>query len=71
MKEFWLEPRPSLSDEQIRKLVEDTRPDAVLVTKTIAPLAAKIASREPGGSILVTSNVDNLARQKTPTSRSR
>jgi 3-dehydroquinate synthase II len=64
VKEFWLEPRPSLSDEQIRKLVEDTRPDAVLVTKTIAPLAAKIASREPGGSILVTSNIDSLARAK-------
>ncbi len=64
VKEFWLEPRPSLSDDEVRKLVGDARPDAVLVTRAIASLPTKIASRRPGSAIFVTSSIDDMITAK-------
>ncbi len=64
VKEFWLEPRPSLSDDEVRKLVEDAKPDAVLVTRTMASLPTKIASRGPGSAIFVTSNLADAEKAK-------
>ncbi len=69
VKEFWLEPNPSLSVEAIRKMVAEARPHTVLTDTELTGVSTKIASRLEGTDILVTSNFDDLSsakRTKTP-----
>ena len=56
MKEFWLEPSQHLSEETMRKLVEDASPDTVLLPHNNSSIKVKIASRQPGADILVTAD---------------
>ncbi len=69
VKEFWLEPNPDLSAQAIRKMVDEARPHAVLTDTSLPGVAAKIASRQEGTDIFVTSNFDHLStakKNKTP-----
>jgi 3-dehydroquinate synthase II len=69
VKEFWLEPSPDLSAEDIRKVVNEARPHTVLTDTELTGVSAKIASRLDGTDILVTSNFDDVSgakKNKTP-----
>jgi 3-dehydroquinate synthase II len=69
VKEFWLEPNPSLSAEAICKMVEEAKPHAILTDVTLPRVASKIASRLEGTDIFVTSNFDQVSNsrsEKTP-----
>lgn len=63
VKEFWLEPSPDLSAEDVSKIVCEARPHAVL-TEINIHLNSKIASRHGGTDILVTSNPDQVSIAK-------
>lgn len=64
MREFWLEPDPSLTVESLERLVLDTRPDAVLLFEGGARVGARVAGRAPGVDILVTSSLEQLREAK-------
>ena len=69
MKEFWLEPNPGLSEQTIRRMVDEARPHAVLTDTSLPGVATRIASRQEGTDILVTSRFDHLStakKNKTP-----
>ncbi len=69
VKEFWLEPNPELSAQTIRKILDEARPHTVLTEVKLPGIAAKIASRQEGTDILVTSNFDRVSsakKNKTP-----
>ncbi len=68
MKEFWLEPEADLPEDELRKIVEEARPQAVLLKRKISGLNTKVASRQAGADILVTSRVEDVsAAKKTQT----
>ena len=69
MKEFWLEPKPSLRDDEIRVLVERTGADTVLLQSITPRQYVRVASRTPGADIYVTSNFDNPIIAKHADSR--
>ena len=60
VKEFWLEPRPDLSEDSLRKLIESTKPDAVILPRKLSWVKNRTAAREPGGEILITSDPDKV-----------
>lgn len=66
VREFWLEPRPGLSEDSLRGLIETARPDAVILPKKATWARSRTASREPDGEILVTSDPNKAeeARKK-------
>ncbi len=64
MKEFWLEPRPDLTEEILRKLVEAARPDAVVLPRRLPWVKQRVASRQPEGDILVVDRLDDLEEAK-------
>lgn len=64
MKEFWLEPEADLPEDAIRRIVEEARPQAVLLHRKILGLNTRIASRQTGADILVTSSPDEATRAK-------
>jgi 3-dehydroquinate synthase II len=64
MKEFWLEPSPHLSAEDIRKIVSEARPNTVLTDTSLTGIVSKVASRHGGTDILVTSNLDSVNKAK-------
>ena len=64
-KQFWLEPSQTLSEEDIRRTVEEARPFAVLLPKPVPGLSVKVASPQDGSDILVTSNVENARVAKS------
>jgi len=69
VKEFWLEPNPGLSEQTIRRMVDEARPHAVLTDTSLPGVATRIASRQEGTDILVTSRFDHLStakKNKTP-----
>jgi 3-dehydroquinate synthase II len=59
VKEFWLEPKVSLSDDEIRDLVERTGADTVLLQPATRKQYVRVASRTPGANIYITSNLDD------------
>ena len=64
MKEFWLEPRTSLSDDSIRNLVERTGADTVLLQSPMTRQYVRVASRTRGADIYVTSSFEDAASAK-------
>ena len=69
MKEFWLEPKHSLRDDEIRSLVERTGADTVLLQSITPRQYVRVASRTPGADIYVTSNSDDPMIAKYSDSR--
>ncbi len=65
MKEFWLEPKPDLSQRAVRKILDDARPDVVLTEFDLSDSSTKVASRQEGRDILVTSNLGQVSIAKT------
>jgi len=63
-KEFWLEPIQGLTEDKIRKLVEASNPDAILLSQVDISVKTKIASSQPGADILVTKNPNQAASAK-------
>jgi 3-dehydroquinate synthase II len=69
VKEFWLEPNADLSAQAIRKMVDEARPHTVLTDVSVPGVAVRIASRQEGTDIFVTSNFDHASsakKNKTP-----
>ncbi len=64
MREFWLEPDPRLTIERLERLIQDIRPDAVLLSATEARVGARVAGRTSGADILVTSSLEQLQEAK-------
>ena len=64
MKEFWLEPSTSLSDDAIRNLVERTAADTVLLQSPAPKQYVRVASRTQGADIYVTSSFEDAASAK-------
>ncbi len=64
-KEFWLEPSQGLAGNEVRKLVEASNPDAILLPQIDISVKGRIASSQPGGDILVTKNPSQAASAKT------
>ncbi len=64
MKEFWLEPKISLSDDEIRSLVKRTGADTVLVQSGTPKRYVRVASRIQGADIYVTSSFDDALSVK-------
>lgn len=64
LKEFWLQPSPTASEESLRRLVEEARPDAVLLHRPSPGLKSRIASRRKDADILVTSDMAEAAYAK-------
>ncbi len=64
-KEFWLEPSRGLAPGGAGELYDGIRPDVLLLERpSRSTLGAKIASRTPGGDILVIDHVDQLDTPK-------
>lgn len=59
MKEFWLEPKASLRDDEIHDLVTSTGADTVLLQSGTPKQYVRVASHTPGADIYVTSNLDD------------
>ncbi len=59
MKEFWLEPKVSLRDDEVRDLVERTGADTLLLQSITPKQYVRVASRTPGADIYVTSNFED------------
>jgi 3-dehydroquinate synthase II len=62
MREFWLEPRTNLPEEELRKLVENSRPDVILLSKADPTIRTRVASRQLGAEVFVTA--DSLAAEE-------
>ena len=65
MKEFWLEPSQSLPRDEVRKLVEASSPDAILLSHSDPSIKGRIASSKAGADILVTRDPGEAASAKT------
>lgn len=68
MKEFWLEPRPDLSEDSLRRLIEGAKPDAVILPRRLPWVKNRTAAQELGGEILVVSDpnrVENARKSGT------
>jgi len=63
-KEFWLEPIQGLTEDEVRRLVEASNPDAILLSQIDISVKTKIASSQPGADILVTKIPDQAASAK-------
>lgn len=54
MKQFWLEPSQDLSEDNIRKLAEEAKPQTIVLPKMVPGLPVKVASPVEGADILLT-----------------
>ena len=57
MKQFWLEPSHDLSEDNIRKIAEEAKPHAIVLSKMVPGLPVKVASPVEGADILVTCDI--------------
>jgi 3-dehydroquinate synthase II len=64
MKEFWLEPSQDLPSDAVRKLVEASNPDAILLLHGQTSVEGRIAANKAGADILVTSDPGEAASAK-------
>ncbi len=64
MKEFWLDPGDEISTEEMRKLVEASNPDAILLPQVDKSVKARVASSKLGGDIFVTRSPNEAASAK-------
>lgn len=65
MKQFWLEPSHSLSEDGIRRTVEEAKPHTIVLSKPVSGLPVKVASPLEGADILVTSNIADASNAKS------
>jgi len=57
VKQFWLEPSQDLSEDDIRRIVNEAKPHTIILPRPITGLPVKIASPLEGGDILVTRSI--------------
>jgi 3-dehydroquinate synthase II len=57
VKQFWLEPSHDLSEDNIRRIVDEAKPHTVILPRPITGLPVKVASPLEGGDILVTGDI--------------
>jgi 3-dehydroquinate synthase II len=57
VKQFWLEPSNVLSEDHIRKIVQEAKPHTIILPKPISGLSVKVASPVEGADILVTADI--------------
>ena len=56
MKEFWLEPSPDLTPQAISTMIKEARPHAILTNTSVGKVESRVASRQKGTEILLTSD---------------
>lgn len=61
MKEFWLEPSPDLTPEAIGTMIEEARPDVILTDVSLGKVEPRIASRQKGTAIVLTSDLAEVS----------
>lgn len=64
MKQFWLEPDLGLSEDSLRKLVEEARPHTIILSRPISGFPVKVASLLEGGDILLTCDMKTTCAAK-------
>ena len=64
MKQFWLEPSRNLSEDHIRRIVEQAKPHTIILLRPVTGLPVKVASSLEGGDILVTRNITAVHNAK-------
>ncbi len=66
MKEFWLEPNPTLGPALLQRLLSDVRPDVIILPQRVEGITARIATRNLNGDIFLTRDHDEveLARKQ-------
>jgi 3-dehydroquinate synthase II len=57
VKQFWLELNQGLSEDQLREIAEEAKPDTIILPKPVTGLPVKVASPVEGGDILVTADI--------------
>lgn len=64
LKEFWLEPSPDLSAQEICRIIDEVRPHAVLTDVNLPRVPSMVASRKEGSEILVASSTQRVSAAK-------